>query len=32
MELTDYDGVYELPEDLVETLRGAGYVLDESFD
>ena len=32
VELIDYDGVYELPEDIVEALRGAGYFLDESFD
>ena len=32
LELIDYDGVYELHRAIVEALRGAGYVLDDSFN
>lgn len=32
LELTDYDGTYELHASIVGALRDAGYHLDESFD
>jgi hypothetical protein len=32
MELTDFDGTYELPKAVAAALRGAGYILDSSFD
>lgn len=31
LELMDYDGVFELPEIVVEGLRAAGYVLDPEY-
>ena len=32
LELTDYDGTYELHASIVGALRDAGYHLDETFD
>lgn len=32
LELVDYDGVACLPRSIVEALRGAGFILDETFD
>ena len=32
LELVDYDGMACLPRSVVEALRGAGFVLDETFD
>ena len=32
LELSDYDGAFELPRSVVAALRGAGVVLDEVFD
>lgn len=32
LELVDYDGAYALPRSVIAALRGAGYVLDESYD
>ena len=31
-ELIDFDGAYDLPKAVVIALRGAGYVLDSTFD
>ena len=32
LELSDYDGAFELPRSVVAALRAAGVVLDEVFD
>lgn len=32
LELTDFDGDFELPQSIVKKMREEGYVLDESFD
>jgi hypothetical protein len=32
LELTDFDGRYELPKSVARTLREAGYVVDATFD
>jgi hypothetical protein len=32
LELTDYDGAGELPQRVVQCLRDAGYILDETFN
>lgn len=31
-ELADYDGVFELPKDVIEGLREHGFVVDPDFD
>jgi hypothetical protein len=31
-ELVDYDGAFELPVAVVDSLRAAGFMLDENFD
>lgn len=30
--LSDYDGVFSLPKEVIECLRGLGYVVDEEFE
>lgn len=30
-ELTDYDGVFELPKEVIKALEGQGFVVDEDF-
>jgi hypothetical protein len=32
IELRDFDGMTELPQSIVQALRGAGYYLDSTFD
>lgn len=32
LELVDYDGVYALPRAVLDALRGAGIIADESFE
>lgn len=32
LELTDYDGDFELPRRVIKALRDAGYILDHYFD
>lgn len=32
LELADFDGYFELPRKVVDALRGAGIVLDETFN
>ena len=32
LELVDYDGAATLPRAVIEALRAAGFLLDESFD
>lgn len=32
IELIDFDGAFMLPRSVVSALRGAGFVLDDTFD
>jgi hypothetical protein len=32
LELVDFDGYYMLPRSVVDALRTAGYILDETFN
>jgi len=32
LELVDFDGYYMLPRSVVDALRKAGYILDETFN
>lgn len=32
LELVDYDGVFELPAEVREALRGAGFIVGEEFE
>jgi hypothetical protein len=31
-ELVDYDGVFQLPKEVVEALRNHGFLLDDAYD